>query len=304
VQPKQKKEAAALAALVGILAAYWGYALLSPRHEPPAPAARQNPVVAGKATSKTQYQAPPKVDLDLLSRAREPYNALKNMFAAVYTKPKLPPKTITVKPGVKAGEQPPLQPLKPAPPPRSQAEIAADNAREELNKIRVLGLLKRKDRTDVFLSLSGSTYIAGKGDNITKAYYLTDLGKDYIVVRDKDTGVEFRLNFDMQSKASKTMPSPGAAEGSGKGRPMPPGGPSGPGRPGPQGGGGMPMMPGGGMPPQVQGQPVTGGGPVIVMPSTQTTTPSTSTTTPSTSTTTGGGGVTVTTPSGLVNRSM
>ena len=86
-----------------------------------------------------------------------------------------------------------------------------------MGKFKVMGFLKRKGRTDVFLSLGPENYVVAKGDNITKQYYLTDVAKDSLTVSDKKTGIAIKLNTDFSKEASsKIFPSPGYG-GAGKG---------------------------------------------------------------------------------------
>jgi hypothetical protein len=174
------------------------------------------------------------VDLGLLGKPREDYQASKNIFSPVYEKPSLPRRsgkagrghgnTVTVTP---------LKALSPPPPPKTQAEIDMENAREEMGKLKVLGFLKRKGRMDVFLSLGTENYVVAKGDNITKQYYLTDVSRDSVTVSDRKTGIAVKLNTDFSRDASsKIVPSPGfGGPGGGPqrypnpfvGRPAPPG---------------------------------------------------------------------------------
>ena len=235
MEAREKKQAIVVAALFGLLAVYWGYRLFFAHDNVPArtaaaPQASKMPTaeVKGKGEGKgkgpeVSLSTPIKVDLGLLKHEGVAYKAGRNIFNPVYKKPVLvKPKKggpITVTP------QPPLPP--PPPPPRSAADIAVDNAKEDLNKVRVLGFLKRKNRTDVFLSFGSDSYIASKGDTITRGYYLKDIGKDYVIVADRDTNTEVRLSTDFESgKAGATAPMPGAGDSGPGGGPqtgIPPG---------------------------------------------------------------------------------
>jgi len=171
-----------------------------------------------KAPAKKTAAAPAmdtaiRVDVDLLKRAVEPYKIAKNIFAPVYIKPVLvKPATKSKKPGNGAITVTPLPPLPPPPPPKSQQEIEADNAREEMQKVKVLGFLKRKQRTDVFLSLGNNNYIVGKGDVITKDYYLVDVTKDSVIVSDRKTGIQVKVPADFSGKNAKSMVLPGVGQ--------------------------------------------------------------------------------------------
>ncbi|MHB8174423.1 MAG: hypothetical protein ACYDFU_08215 [Nitrospirota bacterium] len=171
------------------------------------------PVSAGPAVQKAAKGEIPKtaikVNLDLLNRPKVDFLALKNIFAPVYRKPSLP-KLSGGKggPGAKGKGKitvTPLKPLPPPPPPRTPAQIAADNAREEIKKFKVMGFLKRKLRTDVFLSLGQENYVVTKGDKITKDYYLTDVAKNAVTVSDKQTGVAVKISTDFSKNASSSV---------------------------------------------------------------------------------------------------
>ncbi len=242
MEPRDKKKAVVVAVLFGFLAVYWGYQLFFKHEKQPvrpaatAEAGKRQPPKAGGKEGEPSLTTPIKVDLSLLKGRGEAYKAGKNIFNPVYRKP------VLVKPGQKGAPGTitvaPLPPPPPPPPPRSAEEIAADNAKEELNKVKVLGFLKRKSRTDVFLSLGNDTYIAAKGDTITQGYYLKEVGKDFVVVADRDTNTEVRLNttFEKAKGSVTTVPSPGiGGEGvkPGGAQPAPPMGS--PGMPGPAG---------------------------------------------------------------------
>ena len=240
MQAKDKKKAIILGALIAVLVIYWGFRLMGGGEEKPA-AVPSRPAAVKKAGAPKQSAAI-KVDIDLLKRPREKYEASRNIFSPIYRKPELPkPKPVLpgrqgtgTGPGMK-----PLPPLPPPPPPKSPKEIAMENAREEMKRMKVVGFLKRKGRLDIFMSLDNNNYIVGKGDNITKRYFVDQVGKDSILVSDKDTGVQVTLAADFSGKGSPTtLPSPGMGGSTGPGRPMP--------KPY---GGGRPAYPSGGVPP-------------------------------------------------------
>ncbi len=213
------------------------------------------------------------VNLSLLNRPKADFTASRNIFAPVYVKPSLPKligKGMLGASGKGNITVTPLKPLPPPPPPKSPAEIAEDNAREEINKIKVLGFLKRKLKTNVFLSLGQESYVVAKGGKITKDYYLTDVTTNSVTISDKKTGVSVKINTDFSKNASaKVYPSPGYGGGGGPamggmgynpyaGRMPSPGmgypGPAGRRLPGPMGGSGY-IQPGIALPgaPAVQG---------------------------------------------------
>ncbi len=209
--------------LIAVLAVLAGILIITklmfsgPVKNAPAPVRAADEKAALAGMPKTAI----KVDIDLLGKPKEGYLASKNIFNPVYEKPSLP------KPAAKRGAGgntvtvTPLKALPPPPPPKSQAEIDMENAREEMNKLKVLGFLKRKGRMDVFLSLGQENYVVAKGDNITKQYYLTDVAKDSLTVSDRKTGTSVKLNTDFTRDASsKIVPSPGFG-GMGPGGGMP-----------------------------------------------------------------------------------
>ena len=159
------------------------------------------------------------VNLDLLNRPKADFAASRNIFAPVYVKPSLPKLIGRAGLGAKGKGNitvTPLKPLPPPPPPKSPAEIAADNAREEINKIKVMGFLKRKLRTDVFLSLGQENYVVAKGGKITRDYYLTDVTDNSVTISDKTTGVSVKISTNFSKNASaEVYPSPGYGNGVG-----------------------------------------------------------------------------------------
>ena len=205
MRAEDRKKALALAAVAGLLAAYWGWKWMSTEKKAAPSATRSAPAVAELAPPRT----PVKVDLELLKRPRERYVATRNIFSPVYRKPEL------IAPPIHVEETaPPPAPAPPPPPPKSPAEIAVDNAKEGMNKLAVLGFLKRKERVDIFFSMGNDYFVAAKGGEIARGYYLTDIGRDYVVVSDKATGTAVRLaaKFEEEGKGTiKTAPSPGIA---------------------------------------------------------------------------------------------
>jgi len=228
MKPGDKKKALILAVLVGLIAVTWGYRALTVK-KPEAPTGKA--VAASRGGAAPLQLTPVKVDLELLDRPVEPLKAGRNIFKPVYSKPELGKqggRNVTV------GDTPPLPPPPPPPPPPKPPEqIAAENAREDMGKFKPVGFLKRKGRTDVFLSYAGEQFIAGKGDTITKTYIMSDIGKDYIIISDSKTRVEVRLKMSSdEGESSKTMPSPGMGGGGGRpGQPVPAAGGAAPGSP-------------------------------------------------------------------------
>lgn len=223
---KEKKKAAVLAALVVVLAGYlaWGFIKPGDAGRKPAPA-------APAAVKKEKLTSPPlvKVDLALLKCPREGYTASRNIFDPVYRKPVLE-KPVKTAGGPRPAGMASRSILPPPPPPKTQAQIDAENAREEIKKAKVIGFLKRKGRTDVFLSFSNGNYVVAKGDNITKDYFLTDIGKDSVSIKDNKTGIEVKVSAEFTEKKAKTastIPTPGLPGAvplpPGQGRPAPPG---------------------------------------------------------------------------------
>ncbi|MGA2192631.1 MAG: hypothetical protein ABSG42_04540 [Nitrospirota bacterium] len=215
----EKKKEAVLAGLLIVMALYWGWGML---HKPGAEV-NQTPGSAARAP-----RAAPKtvisVNIDLLKRPRPGYTAEKNIFSPVYKKPELVKpgsgsgsgsRNITVVPGALPGMAggPAGPPLPPPPPPKPQAEIDADNAREEMQKMKVLGFLKRKDREDVFLSLGGENFIVAKGEKITKEYYLNSIEDQAVVVVDKKTGVDVKLSTEPGKGGAANAPASAGGQG-------------------------------------------------------------------------------------------
>ncbi|HEY3346784.1 MAG TPA: hypothetical protein VGK71_04100 [Nitrospirota bacterium] len=232
---QEKKKAYILGVLALLFVAYWSYGHFKKAApvKAAAPAGRQRVV---KAPPRADFT----VNLDLLDAKREPFTAKRNIFSPVYVKPTLP----KPKPGGQAAIAPPapLITVSVPPPPKSPEELARDNAREEMNKFRVLGMVQRKGRSDVLMQLAGNNFVAAKGEVITKQYYIADITRDTVVVKDKATGLETRIKANFEAAASKSGSSPvsggmpGSAQrstpgmgmprpGMGGGRMTPPGGP-------------------------------------------------------------------------------
>jgi hypothetical protein len=85
-------------------------------------------------------------------------------------------------------------PPPPAAPERTAEEIAAEVSRADLAKFRFLGYLTEKDNT-LFLSKEGELFIVKTGDRLLKNYQVKDAGKDYVVLFDKVTHVEVRVEL-------------------------------------------------------------------------------------------------------------
>ncbi len=210
---KDKKKAilaASLFALLGILIFLRIYS--GSAKKTAVPAAHADKRAARAVIPKTAIN----VNLALLNRTKADFTASRNIFAPVYVKPSLPRLIGNVRPGNGKITVTPLKPLPPPPPPKSPAEIAADNAREEINKMKVMGFLKRRLKTVVFLSLGQENYVAAKGDKITRDYYLTAVTDNSVTISDKKTGVSVKIKTDFSKNASSDIyPSPGLDGGIG-----------------------------------------------------------------------------------------
>ena len=209
MKQQDKKKAVVLGVLVGVLVLSWAYHLFF-RPAPVAPPQAASKRAAAKASPMTGI----KVELELLNKPKPQFSSAKNIFSPVYVNPALlkpPPvpkgkqQTVTVTP---------LPPLPPPPPPKSAEEIAVENAREEIKKVRVLGYLKRKGVTNVFMSLGTDHYTVPLGGNITKDYFLTGVEQDSVQITDRATGVTEKIKAQFSDKQT-SMPVGGGMGGAG-----------------------------------------------------------------------------------------
>jgi hypothetical protein len=98
-------------------------------------------------------------------------------------------------------------PPPPAAPERTAEEIAAEASRADLSKFRFLGYLTEKDNT-LFLSKEGELFIVKTGDTLLKNYQVKDSGKDYVVLFDKVTHVEVRVELSGSEPQPQALPMP------------------------------------------------------------------------------------------------
>jgi hypothetical protein len=79
-------------------------------------------------------------------------------------------------------------------PVKTPEEIAADAARADLSSFRFLGYVTDKD-SSLFLSKDGELFIAKSGDTLLKDYMIKAAGKDYVLLLDRATKVEVRVEL-------------------------------------------------------------------------------------------------------------
>jgi hypothetical protein len=79
-------------------------------------------------------------------------------------------------------------------PVKTPEEMAADAARADLSSFRFLGYLTDKD-SSLFLSKDGELFIAKSGDTLIKDYMIKAASKDYVLLLDRATKVEVRVEL-------------------------------------------------------------------------------------------------------------
>ncbi|HEX9859994.1 MAG TPA: hypothetical protein VGB23_02235 [Nitrospirota bacterium] len=252
MEAADKKKLYVLAAALSILAAIWGYRLITGETVPDA---SKNAAAGRKAV-----QSPPgqlNVDLGLLDKDKPHLSISRNIFSPVYYVPKVVPPPPPPPPPA-AERQVTVEPQAPVEwiTPEQRARMSAEN---EMKQFRFLGFVKRRDRTDLFLTNDREFFYAGVGETITEDFYIKSIGADYFLIGDRDSGAEVRLNVDFggDGKASQVLPSVGMggpAPESGGARTPPqqrPGRPTPrrPGMPAPGRGGAFPPDRGGAFPP-------------------------------------------------------
>lgn len=104
----------------------------------------------------------------------------RNLFEPL---PGLEPKKITTQ--VVAVKTPPPPPPAPPPPPPTRQELA----RNELNRYKSLGLLKKRGKIVAFLSLEGQIKLIRLGDSLINGYKVTDINDYMLTVRADDGDV-------------------------------------------------------------------------------------------------------------------
>jgi len=85
-------------------------------------------------------------------------------------------------------------PTAPPVPVKTPEEIAADLAKADLSKFRLLGTMI-DDEITLFLSKGGESFIAKKGDIVQKGYKVIEATKDYAILLDTITRVQVRLEI-------------------------------------------------------------------------------------------------------------
>lgn len=252
MEAADKKKLYVLVAALSILAAIWGYRIIAGDNVPD--------TSGSAAAGRKAVQAPPgplNVDLGLLDKEKPPLSISRNIFSPVYYVPKVVPPP----PQPPAERQVTVQPEAPVEwiTPEKRARMSAES---EMNQFRFLGFVKRRDRTDLFLTNDREFFYAGVGETITKDYFIKSIGADYILIGDRKSGAEVKLNVDFggDGKPSTVLPTVGmggSAPGSGGARTPPQ---QRPGRPVPR----RPGMPspgrGGAFPPDTGGTPQDTGG--------------------------------------------
>ena len=126
----------------------------------------------------------------LLMRSMERYPGMSRDLFRMHASPS--------KPVHLARSQPVITVPTPTVPEKSPEEIAAEMARADLSSFRFLGYVKASDTdkdSSLFLSKDGELFIAKSGDTLLKNYMVKTAGKDYVVLYDRATKVEVRVDL-------------------------------------------------------------------------------------------------------------
>ena len=179
------------AVLLGGLLVLWGILMFSPfSGESPQTGISVSPV--GPSPEKVQTSSNPLILAEVLEPARQTvsFSNPRNIFAPLtFKKPASPPPKGKPRPAVAKTPKP--VPQKPPPPPGpSPGELAAQRARQQLNKFRFLGYLKRGGESQAFLTNGKDIYIVRQGEIMEGRIHVNRIDPTTIVLstKVKETG--------------------------------------------------------------------------------------------------------------------
>lgn len=177
-----------LIALLTVLAALAVYRALTFERPKTAPLVYPRGSVATSTVRGAGLSAPEGADplLVFLSRREEKYPGLVRDLFRMQNPAQLPKKP-DAKPAVLVAP-PPLVPQK------TPEEIAADAARADLSRFRLLGFLTDRE-SSLFLSKDGELFIVKSGDRVLKNYRVKEAGRDFVILFDTITRVEVRIEL-------------------------------------------------------------------------------------------------------------
>ncbi len=192
---KQKK-----AVLLGGLLVLWGILMFSPfSGESPQTGISVSPVVP--SPEKVQTSSNPLILAEVLEPARQTvsFSNPRNIFAPLsFKKPAPPPPKEKPRPAVAKTPKP--VPQKPPPPPGlSPGELAAQRARQQLNKYRFLGYLKRGGESQAFLTNGKDIYIVRQGEIMEGRIHVNRIDPTTILLstKVKETGDQIEATIPL-----------------------------------------------------------------------------------------------------------
>ena len=151
--------------LVGLLI-LWGILMFTQfSGEPPPPGISFSPVEISLQKVKTSEESMDRAQILESGRQNVSFSHSRNIFAPLTFKkpPPPPPPKSKSKPVVAKSLKPKVK--KPLPPPGpSPGELAAQRARQQLNKYRFLGYLKKGGKSQAFLTNGKDIYIVRQGE--------------------------------------------------------------------------------------------------------------------------------------------
>lgn len=200
MEAADKKKLYVLAAAVAVLISLWVYRAVTDTGKQAAP---RDTAKQGRDAVQRPPRESVRVNLGLLDKEKAGLKVTRNIFSPVYRPPKVvppppPQRAVTVSPG--AAQAVPVVPVLPAW--KSPEEVQREVAMKEMGSIKFMGFVKRKGRTDVFMSMGNDFFSAAKGETITKDYYLKDIGANYLLFADRKSGAETRLIVDFEGSSA------------------------------------------------------------------------------------------------------
>ncbi len=176
--------------LVGLLA-LWGILMfIQFSEESPQTGISLSPVVSPPKEAPTSGNTGDLANVLKPARQNVTFSKPRNIFAPLTFKTPLPPSP-KGKPKPVVGKPPNRKPQKPPPPPGpSPGELAAQRARQQLNKYRFLGYLKKGGESQAFLTNGKDIYIVRQGEIMEGRIHVNRIDPTTIVLstKVKETG--------------------------------------------------------------------------------------------------------------------
>ena len=186
--------------LLGGLVVLWGFLMFSQFSEDtPTIELLGSPISPSPQTGQTSSASTKLTDMLKPARQTVAFSNPRNIFAPlVFEKPKPPPPKRKPKPVVAK----PLKAIPKKPPPPSgpsPAELAAQQARQQLNKYQFLGYLKKGGESQAFLTNGKDIYIVRQGEIMDGRIHVNRIDPTNIVLstKIKETGDEIEATIPL-----------------------------------------------------------------------------------------------------------